>query len=303
MWQTPIVYSRPCAVSWRSVHVPPALLSSTSRRSQRLRISSAALRTEARSARSSETVWTSSFQVRRMTSCAAASAFAWLRQASTVVAPWAATPTAVSSPTPELAPVMTTTLPCMLMLSHSLEVCPGILDQSSSSPPAGHSGDVIFSPEGTEEGGVTMTIAPSPPLDGLLLQVLVPPEGQADPYPSYAQMRSEARVSRTAFGPYVVNGYQECLGVLRDPRLGRGMGIEDTSTGIFSDAGTRRGEFLDASQHNMLMADPPDHTRLRRLVSRSFTPRQVDRLRPAIHQLVDGLLGAMAARGEVDFIA
>ena len=54
-------------------------------------------------------------------------------------------------------------------------------------------------------------------------------------------MRSEARVSRTAFGPYVVNGYHECLGVLRDPRLGRGMGIEDTSTGIFSDAGTRRG--------------------------------------------------------------
>ena len=148
-----------------------------------------------------------------------------------------------------------------------------------------------------------MTIATSPTLDGLLLQVLVTPEGQADPYPCYARMRSEARVSRTAFGPYVVNGYQECLGVLRDPRLGRGMGIEDTSTGIFSDAGTRRGEFMDGAQHNMLMADPPDHTRLRRLVSRSFTPRQVDRLRPAIQHLVDDLLDTMAARGEVDFMA
>ena len=60
---------------------------------------------------------------------------------------------------------------------------------------------------------------------------------------------------------------------------------------------------MDAAQHNMLMADPPDHTRLRRLVSRSFTPRQVDRLRPAIHQLVDELLDTMAARGEVDFMA
>ena len=148
-----------------------------------------------------------------------------------------------------------------------------------------------------------MTITTSPTLDGLLLQVLATPEGQADPYPCYAQMRKEARVSRTAFGPYVVNGYEECLGVLRDPRLGRGVGLEDGSTGIFSDAGTRRGEFLEASQHNMLMADPPDHTRLRRLVSRSFTPRQVERLRPAIHRLVDELLDNLDGRDEVDFIA
>ena len=148
-----------------------------------------------------------------------------------------------------------------------------------------------------------MTIATSPTLDGLLLQVLVTPEGQADPYPCYERMRAEARVSRTAFGPYVVNGYQECLGVLRDPRLGRGTGIAGSDSGIFGDTGTRRGEFMDASQHNMLMADPPDHTRLRRLVSRSFTPRQVERLRPAIHQLVGDLLDAMAARGEVDFMA
>lgn len=81
------------------------------------------------------------------------------------------------------------------------------------------------------------------------------------------------------------------------------MGLEDMSTGIFSDAGTRRGEFLDASQHNMLMADPPDHTRLRRLVSRSFTPRQVERLRPAVHELVDELLDVLAQSGEVDFMA
>jgi cytochrome P450 len=148
-----------------------------------------------------------------------------------------------------------------------------------------------------------MTIVRSPTLDGLFLQVLATPEGQADPYPFYAQMRAEARVSRSAFGPYVVNGYEESLAVLRDPRLGRGMGIEDTSTGIFSDAGTRRGEFLETSRHNMLLADPPDHTRLRRLVSRSFTPRQVERLRPAAHALVASLLDVLAERGEVDFMA
>jgi cytochrome P450 len=116
-------------------------------------------------------------------------------------------------------------------------------------------------------------------------------------------MREEARVYRTSFGPYCVNGYAESQAVLRDPRLGRGVGIEDSSMDIFGNTGSRRGEFFDAGQHNMLMADPPDHTRLRRLVSRSFTTRQVDRLRPAIHELVDTLLDDLARRGEVEFMS
>ncbi len=148
-----------------------------------------------------------------------------------------------------------------------------------------------------------MSIATSPTLDGHLLQVLITPEGQADPYPYYALMREEARVSRTSFGPYCVNGYAECQAVLRDPRLGRGVGIEDASTGIFGNGSGRRNEFFDVGQHNMLMADPPDHTRLRRLVSRSFTPRQMERLRPAVHELVDSLLDQLAQRGDVEFMA
>jgi cytochrome P450 len=148
-----------------------------------------------------------------------------------------------------------------------------------------------------------MSIATSPTLDGHLLQVLITPEGQADPYPFYALMREEARVYRTSFGPYCVNGYAECQAVLRDPRLGRGVGIEDTSADIFGNTDSRRDEFFDASQHNMLMSDPPDHTRLRRLVSRSFTPRQVERLRPAIHALVDSLLDELARRGDVEFMS
>ena len=82
-----------------------------------------------------------------VTSWAAASALAWLRQASTVVAPWAATPTAVSRPTPVLAPVMTTTLPCMLMSVRSLEVLatslsrrPGAVAPAPGGPLAGASG-------------------------------------------------------------------------------------------------------------------------------------------------------------------
>ena len=80
------------------------------------------------------------------------------------------------------------------------------------------------------------------------------------------------------------------------------MGVEETSADIFGDNGTRRDEFLEMSQHNMLMADPPDHTRLRRLVSRSFSPRQVERLRPAVHALVAELLETVADIGDVDFM-
>ncbi|HEY6430159.1 MAG TPA: cytochrome P450, partial [Acidimicrobiales bacterium] len=98
-------------------------------------------------------------------------------------------------------------------------------------------------------------------------------------------------------------GYDVCQSVLRDPRLGRGVDIEDPNVGILGDMGTRRGEFMAMSQHNMLLADPPDHTRLRRLVSRSFTPRQVERLRPAIHTLVDELLHAMPESGDVEFMS
>jgi cytochrome P450 len=148
-----------------------------------------------------------------------------------------------------------------------------------------------------------MSISTSPTLDGHLLQVLITPEGQANPYPYYSLMREEARVYRTSFGPYCVNGYAESQAVLRDPRLGRGVGIEDSSMDIFGNTGSRRGEFFDAGQHNMLMADPPDHTRLRRLVSRSFTTRQVERLRPAIHELVDTLLDDLARRGEAEFMS
>jgi cytochrome P450 len=148
-----------------------------------------------------------------------------------------------------------------------------------------------------------VAIASSPALDALLLEVIATPQGQANPYPLYEQMRAVARVSRTSFGPYVVTGYDECQAVLRDPRLGRGIGIEEGSASLFGDDGTRMSEFLDMSRDNMLMSDPPDHTRLRRLVSRSFTPRQVERLRPAVHALVTELLDTMADLGEVDFMS
>jgi cytochrome P450 len=147
-----------------------------------------------------------------------------------------------------------------------------------------------------------MSITSSPVVDGLLLQVLITPEGRADPYPYYAQMREVASVCRTSFGPLLVNGYEDCLSVLRDPRLGRGVGLGGGPLTPLGGSQHRRGEFFELSQHNMLLADPPDHTRLRQLVSRSFTPRHIDALRPAVHALVEDLVEAMAEARDVEFM-
>jgi cytochrome P450 len=63
-----------------------------------------------------------------------------------------------------------------------------------------------------------------------------------------------------------------------------------------------RGDRASEGSHAMLNRDPPDHTRLRRLVSKAFTPRMIENLRPRVQQLVDEALDAAADRGSMDLI-
>jgi cytochrome P450 len=146
-------------------------------------------------------------------------------------------------------------------------------------------------------------IETSAEVDGLLLEVLASPTGRADPYPLYDRMRAVAPVCRTSIGAILATGYEDCLTVLRDPRFGRGAGglREGGPAGLFGGMPARR-EFFDRSSHNMLLADPPDHTRLRQLASRAFTARRVDGLVAAIEGLVDGLLDRLASAGTVEFL-
>ena len=128
------------------------------------------------------------------------------------------------------------------------------------------------------------------------------PAFKADPHPMYHRLRSEHRVWRVpGQGESVLTGYDECLAVLRDPRFSTnpahriwpdGADVPDFRTGM-SDSGARV----------LLFLDPPDHTRLRKLVSKAFTPRTVERLRPHIAELVDGILDEAAERGELDVVA
>src|SRR5690242_4627344 len=105
------------------------------------------------------------------------------------------------------------------------------------------------------------------------------PEFIADPYPTYRRLRAEDPVHRTPMGFWALTRYDDIVGVLRDSRLGKGA--------IGAQAAAREG---GAANLSMLVMDPPDHTRLRGLVSKAFTPRIVEMLRPRVQEIVDDLL-------------
>ena len=145
--------------------------------------------------------------------------------------------------------------------------------------------------------------------DNVLLRLLLTPEGRADPYPLYRELRDTAPVLRSSFGPVVLSRYEDCMTALRDPRLGRGTALraagEVPSLGFagFDIDPEQRQAFFERAGNNMLFADPPDHTRLRRLVSRAFTPHRIDGLRPAVEAMVAAYLDDMLEVGEVDVMS
>jgi cytochrome P450 len=90
---------------------------------------------------------------------------------------------------------------------------------------------------------------------------------------------------------WLVTRYDDVRAALADPRLAKDWVRHMTPQGQAPDP--VHGHF----SRNMLTVDPPDHTRLRRLVQQAFTPRRVAALRPRVQQIADGLLGAMADSG------
>src|SRR5262252_4253690 len=117
----------------------------------------------------------------------------------------------------------------------------------------------------------------------------------ADPYPTYHRLRAEDPVHQSPLGFWVLTRYEDVSAVLRDPRF-----IKEPLAALVAarfGAEVPRGIGL-----SMLDRDPPDHTRLRSLVSKAFTPRVVEGLRPRIQQIVDGLIARAQAAGSMDLI-
>jgi cytochrome P450 len=126
------------------------------------------------------------------------------------------------------------------------------------------------------------------------------PEMMGNPYPAYHQMRELGAAHRSAPGsPWLVTGYDEVHRVLTDPRFGEAAGRGGR---IRLSRSRREGpEQLLGRVETMLSTEPPEHTRLRRLVSKAFTPRSIEELRPRIQQIVDELLDAITVR-EFDLV-
>ena len=127
-----------------------------------------------------------------------------------------------------------------------------------------------------------------------------------DPYRQYQLVREQDPVHHSPIGAWALFRYDDVYRVLRDPSLS----VEERNVNQFNPTIDPEIEAIIAERreggvHNMLNLDPPDHHRLRRLVSKVFTPRMIEELHPRVEQLVAESLDTVAERGtgEMDLIA
>lgn len=119
------------------------------------------------------------------------------------------------------------------------------------------------------------------------------PGFRRDPYARYAELRESDVLHRTRDGFWVLTRHADVLAAVRDHRL-------SSNPAHIQRADDERASLPylgDMGIQLLLTADPPDHTRLRRLANKAFTPRAVERLRPRVVEVVDQLLDAATADG------
>jgi hypothetical protein len=123
-----------------------------------------------------------------------------------------------------------------------------------------------------------------------------------DPYPLYRRLRETEPVHRTAAGYWVLSRYADVAALVRDPRLGKGFHHLAASPMVAARGGAG-SPLIEEMSRWMLFQDPPDHTRLRGLVTKAFTPRAVERIRVRTQEIVDGLIDRVVGSGGMDAIA
>lgn len=132
------------------------------------------------------------------------------------------------------------------------------------------------------------------------------PQFRADPYPFYDRLRTEEPVHVSPLGYTVLTRYDDVSRALRGTEFARD--IEANTPPPTDPVRLRRREQLQRRRDEgrgaktILNLDPPDHTRLRRLVTLAFTPSAIERLRPRIQQLVDEVLDRAADRGTIELV-
>jgi cytochrome P450 PksS len=139
---------------------------------------------------------------------------------------------------------------------------------------------------------------PRPPVN------LASPAFKANPFPFYARLRAQAPVCRitlpTNESAWLVTRYDDVGQVLKDERF-----VKEPSHALTPEQAAKQPWFrrmFKALKRNMLEVDPPDHTRLRALVHKAFTPRLIEQMRPRVQRLTDELLDRVQGRTHMDLI-
>ena len=129
------------------------------------------------------------------------------------------------------------------------------------------------------------------------------PAFRDNPYRSYQQLRQTDPVHWSdTFNFWVLTRYADCVSVLRHSRASANPRDWERYSD-YAEALGGEGAAADMEQHWMLLKNPPDHTRLRKLATKAFTPRVVEGMRPHIQHIIDDLLDQVTAQDGFDIIA
>jgi len=130
-----------------------------------------------------------------------------------------------------------------------------------------------------------------------LAAFVLSPRVRATPWALYAELQRREPVLRTRFDAVLVSRHADVTAVLRD----RTTSVDEARATAFADA-DRSSPMSQVTRRMMLFRDPPDHERLRRLVSRAFTPRRVTELRGAVEEVVARRLDRLHPAGGADLV-
>ncbi len=131
------------------------------------------------------------------------------------------------------------------------------------------------------------------------------PDLKQNPFPVLKELRTTAPLYRFEIPngkhAWMVTRYDDVLAIIKDPRIVKDIRrvLPPESAASF----ISRSDALSMIRFHMLSSDPPDHTRLRRLVSKVFTPRMIEQLRPRVQQITDELLDQVQSQGQMDLIS
>lgn len=128
-----------------------------------------------------------------------------------------------------------------------------------------------------------------------------------NPYPAYARLREQGPLARwnwMGLDIWLATTYEDIIALLKEPRLTIDVQKLLPPGHEQSPGGGSAARYVPlAGMRHLLNTDLPDHSRLRTLVSKAFTPRMIEQLRPRIQQIADDLLDAVQEQGEMDLVA